>query len=134
MEPVYASLRTAVGEEGVLYTYYDEVEQMAIALHHAPGIFKKVGLGLGYGPGKTELMLPGGCAREDFPFPLDDPDTAAPQVVEGFKSCLGVPMHFENDPDFIHAALLKMGVTHDRLLDLIEEVADEDPFAALRLL
>jgi hypothetical protein len=28
----------------------------------------------------------------------------------------------------------KMGAAHDRLLDLTEEIADEDPFAALRLL
>ena len=27
-----------------------------------------------------------------------------------------------------------MGANHDRLLDLTEEVVDEDPFAALRLL
>ena len=27
-----------------------------------------------------------------------------------------------------------MGEAHDRLLDLTEEVSDEDPFAALRLL
>jgi hypothetical protein len=78
---------------------------MATALHHAPCIFGKVGLKLGYGPGKMELILPKGCARENFPFPLDDPDIAAPQVVEGFKSCLGVPRHFENDPDFINAEL-----------------------------
>ena len=31
-------------------------------------------------------------------------------------------------------ALQAMGATHDRMLDLTEEVADEDPFAALRLL
>ena len=28
----------------------------------------------------------------------------------------------------------KMGAAHDRLLDLTEEIADEDPFDALRLL
>ncbi len=107
---------------------------MATALQHAPGIFAKVGLRLGYGPGKTELILPKGCSRQDFPFPLDDPDVAAPQVVVGFKSCLGVPRHFENDPEFLHEALHAMGTAHDRLLDLTEEVADEDPFAALRIL
>ena len=52
----------------------------------------------------------------------------------GFKSYLGVPRHFENDPDFLHEALQKIGSTHDRLLNLTEEIADEDPFAALRLL
>ena len=54
--------------------------------------------------------------------------------MEGFKSCLGVPRHFDNDPGFLQDALRKMGASHDKLLDLTEEVADEDPFAALRLL
>jgi hypothetical protein len=42
--------------------------------------------------------------------------------------------HFDNDPDFLHEALKAMGSTHDRLLDLTEEIVGEDPFAALRLL
>ncbi len=56
MAPVYASLRTVIGDEGVLYTYCDDAyilapaEEMAAALQHAPGIFGKVGLRLGYGP------------------------------------------------------------------------------------
>jgi hypothetical protein len=107
---------------------------MAAVLEEAPGIFRKVGLRLGYGPGKTELILPQGCSREEFPFPLDDPAVPAPQVVDGFTSCLGVPRHFSNDPVFLHEAMQKMGGAHDRLLDLTEEIADEDPFAALRLL
>jgi len=66
MRPVYARLRDAVGEEGVLYTYCDDfyllalAEHMATALHEAPEIFGKVGLRIGYGPGKTELILPQG--------------------------------------------------------------------------
>jgi len=34
----------------------------------------------------------------------------------------------------MHDAMRKMGGVHDRLLDLTKEIADEDPFAALRLL
>ena len=140
MGPVYDRLRAAVGEEGVLYAYCDDsyilapVEQMATVFRTAPAIFSKVGLRLGYGPGKTELVLPKECSVEDFPYPLSDPSVPAPQVVAGFKSCLGVPRHFDNDPEFLHTALQSMGASHDRLLDLTEEVADEDPFAALRLL
>ena len=55
-------------------------------------------------------------------------------MVAGFKSCLGVPRQFDNDPKFLNDVLQAMGTTHDRLLDLTEEVADEDPFATLRLL
>jgi len=69
MEPVYAKMRTVVGDEGVLYTYCDDsymlapADQMATTLQHALGIFVKVGLRLGYGPGKTELILQKGCSR-----------------------------------------------------------------------
>jgi len=140
MEPVYARLRQAVGEEGVVYTYSDDSyilapkEQMAVVLAKAPGIFGKVGLRLGYGPGKTELMLPQGCSKDEFPFPLDDSAALAPQIVEGLTSCLGVPRHFCNDPVFLHDAMQKMGGAHDMLLDLTKKIADEDPFVALRLL
>jgi len=107
---------------------------MSTVLRKAPEIFAKVGLRIGYGPGKTELILHRGCSKEEFPFPLDDPQVPTPHVVAGFKSCLGVPRHFDNDPVFLHEALQAIGSTHDRLLDLTEEIADEDPFAALRLL
>ncbi len=96
------------------YTYCDDsyllapTEQMATALHLAPCIFAKVGLRLGYGPGKTELILPKGCSMQDFPLPLDDPHTEDPQVVAGFKSCLGVPRHFDNDLVFLNDALQAM--------------------------
>ncbi len=137
MAPVYERLRAVVGEEGVVYAYCDDsyilapIEQMAQVLHQAPWIFGKVGLRIGYGPGKTELILPKDCSREDFPYPLDDPQVPAPQVVQGFQSCMGVPRHPTNDPDFIHSSLQKMGVAHDRLLDLTEEVSDEDPLRGL---
>jgi hypothetical protein len=140
MVPVYARLKQAAGEEGVVYAYSDDSyilapkEQMAVVLEEAPRIYKKVGLRLGYGPEKTELILPQGCRKEEFPFPLDDPAVPAPQVVEGFTSCLGVPRHFSNDPEFLHNAMQKMGGAHDKLLDLTEEIADEGPIAALRLL
>jgi hypothetical protein len=107
MKPVYARLRAALGEEGVLYTYCDDsyllapAEQMATVMHQAPGIFGKVRLRIDYGPRKTELILPRDCSRQNFPFPLDDPQVQAPQVVAGFKSCLGVPRHFDNDPEFL---------------------------------
>jgi hypothetical protein len=140
-EPVYANLREVVGEEGVLYTYCDDsyllapMEQMATVIHQAPCIFSKVELRIGYEPGKTELIQLQGCSRQDFPFPLDDPHAAAPQVVACFKSCLGVPIRFDNDPEFLNDALQAMGTTLDMLMGMAEEVADEqDPFATLRRL
>ena len=123
-----------------MYAYCDdayliaEPDTMADAFAQAPATYGKVGLKLGYGPEKTEIILPHGYDREDFPYPLDDPSVPAPHVVSGFKLCLGVPRHHTNDQVFITAALHDFGVKHDRLLDLVEEVSDEDPFAALRLL
>jgi hypothetical protein len=130
MTPAYERLRAAMGEEGVVYAYCDDsyilapIEHMAQVLHQAQGIFGKVGLRIGYGPGKTELILPKDCSREDFPYPGDDPLILAPQVVQGFQSCLVVPRHPTNDPEFINKSLQKMGEAHDRLLDLTEEVSD----------
>jgi hypothetical protein len=120
MEPVYARLRAAVGDEGVLYTYRDEsyilapMENMAEVVHQAPGIFGKVGLRIGYGPRKTEIVLPQSCPREVFPYPLDNPQVPAPHVVDGFRTCLGVPIHSQNDPEFLHNSLRSTGAAHDR--------------------
>jgi hypothetical protein len=68
------------------------------------------------------------------PTPLDEHSVPAPHVVSGFKSCRGVPRHQTNDQVFITAALYDLGVKHDKLIDLVEEVSDEDLFAALRQL
>ena len=48
--------------------------------------------------------------------------------------CLGVPRHPTNDGDFILSALDPVASRHDILLDLISDVSEEDPFAALRML
>jgi hypothetical protein len=55
-------------------------------------------------------------------------------VVIGFSSCLGVPRHASSDPTFTTSALANIGLSNDRLLDLVEYVGEEDPFVALRLL
>ena len=57
-----------------------------------------------------------------------------PHIVPGFGSCLGVPRHTDNDPRFITPALENLGVRHDKLVDLLEFVADEDPFATVACL
>jgi len=54
--------------------------------------------------------------------------------VHGFSSCLRVPRQTLNDPGFITVALVSIGVRHDRLLYLVEDVVDKDLIAALRLL
>jgi hypothetical protein len=48
---------------------------------------------------------------------------------------VGVPRYATNDTVvFTSSTLESLGEHHERLLDLIEEVADVDPFAALHLL
>ena len=86
---------------------------MANILCAAPGIYAKVGLRIGLGPEKTELILP----------PLTDPTTytnmlivlgsIVPHIVPRFSSCLGVPRHADNVPPFITAALENLGVRHE---------------------
>ena len=138
LTPVYSRLGALLGPDGALYAYSDDVYMladpgnMAVALSTAPAIYKKVGLRIGWGPGKTELTLPPTVAPETFLYLL--PEGCYPSVVLGFSACLGVPRHPLNDPDFISTSLGHLGERHDRLLDLIEEIASEDPFAGLRLL
>jgi hypothetical protein len=75
MEPVYAALRTTVGEEGVLYNYCDDsymlalVDNMVEVFHQAPAIFGKVGRRLGYGQGKTKLIPPQVVQEKSSPSP-----------------------------------------------------------------
>jgi len=138
MQAVYSRLGALLGPKGALYAYSDDVYllanpvNMAVALSDAPIIYKKVGLRIGWGPGKTELIFPTNVDRENFLSLL--PDACNPSVVTGFSACLGVPRHPLNDSEFILASLARLGERHDRLLDLIEEIATEDPFASLRLL
>jgi hypothetical protein len=99
----------------------------------APGNYAKVGLHIGLGPGKTELILPPLTDHATYTNILTALGSIVPHIVPGFSSCLGVPRPADNDPTFITATLENLGARHDRLLDLIEYVADDNPFATLRL-
>jgi hypothetical protein len=124
--PVYARLGSLLGPEGALYAYSDDVYlladpgHMAVALAAAPSLYNKVGLRIGWGPGKTELILPPGIDSDSFLTNLGP--ECRPSLVTGFTSCLGVPRHPTNDPDFISESLRTLGQRHDRLLDLVEDV------------
>ncbi len=64
MRPVYARLGALLGPNGALYAYSDDVYlvsdpvNMSSALIAAHAIYKRIGLRIGWGPGKTELVLP----------------------------------------------------------------------------
>jgi hypothetical protein len=59
MRPVYAWLGALLGPDGVLYAYSDDVylvsdpANMSNDLAAAPAIYKRVGLCICWGPGKT---------------------------------------------------------------------------------
>jgi hypothetical protein len=89
MELVDTRLREAMGEQGTLYAYCDdsylfaEPGRIAEVLSKAPAIYPKFGLKIGYGLGKTKLILPRGYERKKFPYSRDDPVASAPHVVPG---------------------------------------------------
>jgi len=140
MSPVYASLGALLGIDGALYAYSDDVYlvsdpvNMPIALGDAPAISKRVGLRIGWVPCKTQLILPPRCDSDAFLQQLDAYGEGLPHIVPGFSACLGIPRHANNDPEFITVSLECLGVRNRRLLDLVEAVADDGLFAAIRLL
>jgi len=108
--------------------------QVAGALTTALGIYANVGLSIGWGPKKTELVLPTDCDPEELPIPRNPRGKPLPDIVQGFKACLGVPRHPAKDVKCILEALQQVANRHDNLLELVGDVSEEDPFAALRLL
>jgi len=106
---------------------------MANTLVASPAIYRKVGLWIGCGPGKTELILhPDPSA---FHSTLEVSGGGLPNVVISFTLCLGAPRHASNDGSGLGTSTLAIiCFRQDRLLDLVEDVADEDPFAALLIL
>jgi len=137
---VYARQGALLGPDGALYAYFDDVYlvsdpvNMSLALIATLEIYRKVGLRIGWGPCKTKLMLPLGCDPASLLLQLDSLNGGLPHIVSCFTASLEVPRYPSNDSEFISAPLESMGLSHDRLLDMAEAVAGEDPFAALRLL
>jgi hypothetical protein len=93
-----------------------------------------VGLQLGWGPKKTEMVLPGDCDPDSLPLPREHAGRLLPDVVTGFKVCLGVPRHPTNEDSFIATVLEYVARRHDNLLERVANVLDEDLFTTLRLL
>ena len=106
----------------------------AVAISAAPLLYGKIGLQIGWGRDKTELALPPGVQLQELHLPRDDQGSPLPHLVDGFDACLGKPRHRSNSQEFIQRALGKVKRKHDGLLQLVEEVAEFDPMAALNLL
>ena len=140
MYPVYARIQALLGPDVALYGYCDDVylfsdvARIEKPLATAPAIYKKAGLRIGWGPGKTELVLSPGCYPVAFLSQLEATRAGLSHLVLGFSSCLGVPRHVFDDSAFVTSALTNLGVRHNRVLDLVEDITDEDPFVTLWLL
>jgi hypothetical protein len=140
IRPVYDALLSQLGPQGFLFSFADDVymdgvcTSVARALNQASSLYAMIGLQLGWGPKKTEIVLPPSCDSNELLLPRDTDGRPLLDVVQGFNACLGVPRHPTNDGDFIMSALDLVVSRHDSLLDLISDVAEEDPCAALGLL
>jgi hypothetical protein len=139
VRPVYDALLVILGPKG-FFSYADDAYMgglpvnVARTLTAAIILYRMIGLTLGWGPKKTKLVLPTNCDPSDHPLPRDVSCRPLPDVVTGFKACMGVPRHPTNNIFFIEEALGPLGSKHDNLLDLVASVSEEDPFGALRLL
>ena len=80
------------------------------------------------------MQLPVDCDHDHISLPRDELRRPLPEVINGFKDCLGVPRHPTRCDIFITKAMLPLAERHDSLLDLVADVSEEDPFSALLLL
>jgi hypothetical protein len=125
IRPVYDALLSQLGPQGFLLSFADDVymggvpTSVAWALSQASSLYAMVGLQLGWSPKKTELVLPPSCDLDELLLPRDIDGRPLPDVVQGFKACLGVPRYPTNDGDFILSALDHVASRHDILLDFI---------------
>jgi hypothetical protein len=108
--------------------------KVAETISAAPPLYKKVGLRIGWGPAKSELVLSEGVDPETLDLPRGGDGAILPHIVEGLEACLGIPRHRKMCSDFISRAMAKSAARHDRLLSLVTGIAEEAQLTALRLL
>jgi hypothetical protein len=105
-----------MGPEGFLFSYSEDVYMggepvhVAHTLAAALDIYTNVGLQLGWGPKKKELVLPSDCDPDCLPLPHNLRCEPLPDIVQGFKVCLGVPRHPTGNNDFILGALRQLAI------------------------
>ena len=79
------------------------------------------------------MVLPLDCYPDDLFLPRVSAGHLLLEVVNGFKACLGVPRHPTSAVSFIIAALEPIASRYDNLMELVTNISEEDPFAALIL-
>ncbi len=123
-----------------MFSYADDVymgitpPNIAHTLTQAHIIFEAAGITLGWGPKKTKLVLLTECDLDDLLLSRNQRGEPFLDIAPGFKACLGVSRHPVADGDFIVNALRHVADLHSNLLELVADVSEEDPFAAIRLL
>ena len=95
-------------------------------------LYAIVGLRLGCGQKKTYLVLTANSDLDDLPLLRDAVRNLLPDVVKGFKECMGVPRNPTSEGNFILNALEPVAARHDYLLELITDISEEDPFCGAK--
>jgi len=140
MAPIYKSLGNKLGPERMLLAYSDDVYlhsppvNVATTITFAPPLYKKVGLRIGWGPAKFELVLPPDVDSETLTLPRGEDGSILPHLVQGLEACLGIPRRRHMCVDFITRAMRKPTARHDRLLCLARDIAEDALLTVLRLL
>ncbi len=107
IRPVYDALLSQLGSHDFLFSFADDVymggvpTSVARVLTQASTLYAMVGLQLGWGPKKPELVPPPSCDPDELLLARDTDGRPLRDVVQGFKACLGVPRHPTSDGDFI---------------------------------
>ena len=135
------ALKSELGQEGMLVAFLDDVYlhgppvmNVAAAVSAAPSLYKNVGLRIGWGHAKSEMALPLNVDPDTLPFPRNDDGRVLPHLVQGLEACLGIPRHRQMCTDFINKTIRKPATRHGRLLNLVKDIAEDDPLTGLRLL
>jgi hypothetical protein len=142
MALIYVAFKAELGPEGMLVAFSDDMyfhgppPYVASAISAAPALYKKVGglIRIGWGLIQFELALSVDVDPDTLDLPRGENGRILPHLVRGLEACLGIPRHMGMCMDFISGAMKKPVARHDRLLQLVMDIAEEAPLTALRLL
>ena len=143
LAPVIRRLRTIAGTEAVALAYVDDIN-VALEPQQLPALdvalddtLGTVGLEPVRDRGKSFVVPHRLTPSPDLPLDQGTTGRLPPTTIEqrpGLKRCLGCPRHPTNDADYIASHLQDAAIRHDRLLDVITQLAHSHPHAALRIL
>ena len=83
------------------------------------------------GAGEIRTCPPPRVDAETPTLPRGEDDRILPHLVEGMEAKFGIPRHRRICTDFISKAMEKHAAKHDRLLQMVREIAEDAPLTAL---